>query len=165
MAQSPTSQNASLAELPTPRLRPSSNSSHGYYTAADYNSLYKAGRLTPIDVANTLLPLIRRDSSSAGPHSVAFLESQVDLVKRAAEASAARYASGTPLSSLDGVPIAVKDEAEMKGYKRTLGSRVDFTNPAGETAWCVKMLEEAGAMVIGKTNMHEMGLGGSSSRA
>ena len=120
---------------------------------------------TPTDVANTLLPLIRRDLSSAGPHSIAFLESQVDLVKRAAEASTARYASGKPLSSLDGVPIAAKDEVEMKGYKRTLGSKMDFTNAADETAWCVKMLEDAGAIIIGKTSMHEMGLGGFISRA
>jgi hypothetical protein len=154
------SEHASIAEVPTPRLRPGSNSSHGYYTSADYHSLYKSGKLTPIDVANTLLPFIRRDTSPAGPHSIAFLDSKVELVRRAAEASAARYASGKPLSCLDGVPIAVKDEAEMAGYKRTLGSMMDFTNPANETAWCVKMLEEAGAVVVGKTNMHEMGLGG-----
>src|SRR5436190_2685641 len=86
IVQSPLDEKVSLAELPTPRPRPSSNSSHGYYTATDYHSLYKSGTLTPTDVANTLLPLIRRDSSSAGPHSIAFLESQVDLVKRAAEA-------------------------------------------------------------------------------
>ena len=159
VAQSLAGPTASLGELPSPRSRTSSNSGHGYYTTADYNSLYKSGKLTPIDVANTLLPLIRRDSSSPGPHSIAFLESEVELVKRAAEASTARYASGKPLSSLDGVPVAVKDEVEMKGYRRTCGSRMDFTNPAGETAWCVKMLEEAGAIVIGKTSMHEMGLG------
>jgi hypothetical protein len=160
----PPDEKVSLAELPTPRPRPSSNSSHGYYTATDYHSFYKSGTLTPTDVVNTLLPLIRRDSSSAGPHSIAFLESQVDLAKRAAEASTARYASGKPLSSLDGVPIAVKDEVEVKGYKRTLGSKMDFTSPADETAWCVKMLEDAGAVVIGKTSMHEMGLGGFISR-
>lgn len=151
-------ENIPLTELPTPRPRPSSN---GYYTSADYHSLYKSGRLTPTDVANAILPLIRRDTSPAGLHSVAFLDSKVDLVRRAAEASTARYASGKPLSYLDGVPIAVKDEVELANYKRMLGSRVDFTNPANETAWCIKMLEEAGAIVVGKTNMHEMGLGGS----
>lgn len=145
--------------LPAPRTRPSSNSGRGYYTSADYYSLYKSGKLTPIDVANTLLPFIRRDTSPAGPHAIAFLDSKVDLVRRAAEASTARYASGKPLSCLDGVPIAVKDEVEVKGYRRTLGSMMDFTNPANETAWCVRMLEEAGAIVIGKTSMHEMGLG------
>jgi hypothetical protein len=151
-------ENIPLTELPTPRPRPSSN---GYYTSADYHSLYKSGQLTPTDVANAILPLIRRDTSPAGPHSVAFLDSKVDLVTRAAEASTARYASGKPLSYLDGVPIAVKDEVDMANYKRMLGSRVDFTNPVNETAWCIKMLEEAGAIVVGKTNMHEMGLGGS----
>ena len=158
LAKSSAIENIPLTELPTPRPRPSSN---GYYTSADYHALYKSGRFTPTDVANAILPLIRRDTSPAGPHSVAFLDSKVDLVRRAADASTARYASGKPLSCLDGVPVAVKDEAEVANYKRTLGSRVDFTNPANETAWCIKMLEEAGAIVVGKTNMHEMGLGGS----
>lgn len=158
------SESVALGDLPTPKSRPSRNSKHGYYTSADYHSLYKSGKVTPLDVANAILHLIRRDTSPAGPHSIAFLDSKVDLVRSAAKASTARYASGTPLSPLDGVPIAVKDEAEIRGYKRTLGSMMDFTNPADETAWCVKMLEEAGAVVVGKTNMHEMGLGGSLSQ-
>lgn len=54
---------------------------------------------------------------------------------------------------LDGVPVSVKDEADLAGYRRTLGSKVDFTNPTNQTAWCVKKWEEAGAIVIGKTNM------------
>ena len=159
--KSPGSGNVSLGELPSPRPRPSGSKSYGYYTCADYHSLFKSGKLTPLDVANAILPLIRRDVSPAGPHSIAFLDSKVALVRRAAEASSARYASGTPLSALDGVPIAVKDEVEVQGYKRTVGSMMDFTNPADETAWCIKMLEEAGAVLVGKTSMHEMGLGGS----
>jgi hypothetical protein len=158
LAKSSTAENIPLTELPTPRPRPNGN---GYYTSADYHALYKSRQLTPTDVAEAILPLIRRDISPAGPHSVAFLDSKVGLVRRAAEASTARYASGRPLSCLDGVPVAVKDEIEVADYKRMLGSKVDFTNPANETAWCIKMLEEAGAIVVGKTNMHEMGLGGS----
>lgn len=155
------SENASLSELSIPRQRPSSNSSHGYYTSADYHSLYKSGILTPIDIVNSLLPLIRRDITPAGHHSSAFLDSKVEIIRQAAEASTARYAAGQPLSCLDGVPIAVKDEVELESYKRTLGSILDFTNSANKTAWCVKMLEDAGAVVVGKTNMHEMGLGAS----
>lgn len=131
----------------------------GYYTSADYHALYKSGELTPTDVVEALLPLIRRDTDPAGEHSTAFLDSKVEVVRAAAEASTARYKNGTPLGPLDGVPVAVKDEVDLEGYKRTLASKLDFTPKTNQTSWCVKQWEDAGAVVIGKTTMHELGLG------
>ncbi|EEP82255.1 conserved hypothetical protein [Uncinocarpus reesii 1704] len=129
-----------------------------YYTAADYRALYQSGELTPRAVVDSLLPLIRRDTSPPGEHSVAFLQSQVDLIRAAADASTARYKNGTPLGPMDGVPVAVKDEVDIAGYKCTSGTKLDFTCKSGKTSWCVKKWEEAGAIVIGKTTMHELGL-------
>jgi amidase len=142
--------------LPAPTQRRAGPTA--YYTSADYHALYKAGSLSPVAVVEALLPLIRRDATPAGAHSVAFLESNVARVRAAAEASAQRYRDGTPLGPLDGVPVAVKDELNMEGYKRTLGSKLDFTNGVEGTSWCVKKWEEAGAIVVGKTTMHELGL-------
>ena len=144
-----------LSAVDDPLRRRSDNS---HYTCADYHDAYKSGRLTPIEVVEALLPLIRRDIQPVGKHSIAFLDSKVDLVKKAAESSALRYKQGKPLSIIDGVPIAVKDELEIADYRRTTGSKLDLTNPVNETAWCVKMLEEGGAIVLGKNNQHEMGL-------
>ena len=110
-------------------------------------------------MVETLLPLVRRDTTPPGDHLIAFLESKVELVRRAAAAATERYKAGKPLSALDGIPVAVKDEVDLTGYRRTLGSQVDFTNPFDETAWCVRKWEQAGAIVLGKTNMHEIGLG------
>jgi Asp-tRNA(Asn)/Glu-tRNA(Gln) amidotransferase A subunit family amidase len=112
-----------------------------------------SGKLTPTAVIEALLPLI----SPSGKHAVAFLESKAEIVRAAAAASTERYALGKSLSMLDGVPLAVKDEADLQGYARTLGSKVDFTNKENKTAWCVRMWEEAGGVVLGKTNMHEVG--------
>jgi hypothetical protein len=47
----------------------------------------------------------------------------------------------------------------LEGYGKTLGSQMDFTGKEGATSWCVKKWEEAGAIIIGKTSMHELGLG------
>lgn len=148
--------------LPAPTQRRAGPTA--YYTSADYHALYKAGSLSPVAVVEALLPLIRCDATPAGAHSVAFLESNVARVRAAAEASAQRYRDGTPLGPLDGVPVAVKDELNMEGYKRTLGSKLDFTNGVDGTSWCVKKWEEAGAIVVGKTTMHELGLGESRSK-
>ncbi|KAE8417225.1 amidase signature domain-containing protein [Aspergillus pseudocaelatus] len=146
----------SPAELPIPTQR--RNGLSGYYTSADYHALYKSGELTPIAVAETLMPLIRRDAKPPGKHSVAFLDSQIERVRAAAEASTKRYKDGKPLGPLDGVPVVVKDEVHIEGYRRTLGSKLDFTGEFTGTSWCVKKWEEAGAIIVGKTTMHELGL-------
>lgn len=130
-----------------------------YYTSADYRALYESGELTPLTVVETLLPLVRRDAQPPGKHSTAFLESQIETIRAAAEASTERYKEGKPLGPLDGIPVAVKDEVNIEGYKQTLGSKLDFTVPGDATSWCVKQWEDAGAIIIGKTTMHELGLG------
>ncbi|KAL8775215.1 MAG: hypothetical protein Q9194_003801, partial [Teloschistes cf. exilis] len=128
--------------------------SNGHYSAAYYVSAYRAGRLTPTKVAISLLERI----SANKHHNVAFLQIRRDKVLEAAAASTERYQSGKPLSLLDGVPVAVKDETDLDGYEKTLGSSIDFTRKDGATTWCVKKWEEAGAVIVGKLNMHEIGL-------
>jgi Asp-tRNA(Asn)/Glu-tRNA(Gln) amidotransferase A subunit family amidase len=129
-----------------------------HYNSADYHDAYRSGRLTPTDVAQYLLPLIQRDLEPPGKYSVAFIQVRDDLVLEAAKASTERYKAGTCLSVLDGVPIAVKDEVDLTGYRHTKGTKLDFTDKGDRTAWCISKWIEAGAVIIGKTNMHEIGL-------
>jgi Asp-tRNA(Asn)/Glu-tRNA(Gln) amidotransferase A subunit family amidase len=148
---------SSVASLPIPEARRKGKA--GYYTSADYHALYQSGDLTPTAVVDSLLSVTRRDTKPPGKHSVAFLECAVEKVRAAAEASTQRYKDGKPLGPLDGIPVTVKDEVHMEGYRRTLGTKMDFTGEfAGSTSWCVKKWEEAGAIVIGKSTMHELGL-------
>lgn len=146
------------ADIPKPVIA-KRKGTKGYYTSADYHDLYVSGELTPIGVVETLLPLIRRDASPPGKHSIAFLESQVEIIRAAAEESTKRFKEGKPLGPLDGVPVAIKDEVHITGYKRTLGTKLDFKAGNDGTSWCVKQWQDAGAIVIGKTTMHELGLG------
>lgn len=139
-------------------------SSSGFWTSADYRQRYLSGELTPTVVVETLLPLIQRDTKPPGRFSIGFLESKADAVRAAAAASTKRYRDGKPLGPLDGVPVAVKDEVHLKGYKRTLGSKHDFSYGFDGTSWCVEKWEEAGAIIIGKTTMHEIGIGESQSQ-
>ncbi|KAK3723189.1 hypothetical protein LTR37_001912 [Vermiconidia calcicola] len=127
-------------------------------SALDYHEAYKSGRLTPTQVAEALMPLIRRDIESATQHSIAFLSTRVDLVRKAAEESTARWRAGKPLSPLDGVPIAVKDEEDLTGYTKSLGSKFDFTSKTDATSYCVQKWIDAGAICLGKTTMHELGM-------
>ncbi|KAF4821149.1 Fatty acid amide hydrolase [Colletotrichum siamense] len=133
-----------------------------YYSAADYHEMYLSGEVTPLAVARAILPLIRRDTAPPGEHSIAWFDTKVAQVLTAAEASTRRYKEGKPLGPLDGVPTAVKDEYEMDGYRTCLGSRNDYTTQVepGQSinSWCVKKLESAGAVILGKLSMHEFGL-------
>jgi Asp-tRNA(Asn)/Glu-tRNA(Gln) amidotransferase A subunit family amidase len=84
----------------------------------------------------------------------------VDIIRRAAEASTLRYKEGKPIGLLDGVPVAIKDEVDVDGYKRSMGTSREFIRKDRRTAWCVAKWEDEGAIIVGKTNMHELGLGG-----
>lgn len=129
-----------------------------FYSVRDYHEMFKSGSVTPTIVARTLLPLIKREGGKKkGEHSVAFIASQEDIVLAAAEASTKRWAEGKPLGLLDGVPLAVKDEVDLEGYTKSFGSKHTFYKGIG-TSWSVKQWEEAGAVIIGKTNMHEIGM-------
>ncbi|KAK0509285.1 hypothetical protein JMJ35_008656 [Cladonia borealis] len=122
-----------------------------YYTIADYHSAYESGKLTPTAVAQALLDLVPK-------HKAAFLDVKKDQVLAAAEASTQRYKDGNSRSMLDGVPVSVKDEVDLKGHSKSMGSSTDYTNPQDVTSWCVRKWEEAGAVIVGKLNMHEQGL-------
>lgn len=130
---------------------------------AHYRALYLSGELTPLDVAQSILPFIRRDTSPPGEHSTAWFDVKVDLVIKAAEASTLRYREKRSLGPLDGVPTAVKDEYDMEGYTTSLGSVNDYTGKPLDgdkiDAWCVRKLQEAGAIILGKLSMHEFGMG------
>ncbi len=126
-----------------------------HHSVADYHYLYSRGKLTPTAVAQALLKLI----NGSEEHKVAFITIKEDKVLAAAEASTQRWQAGKARSALDGVPVAVKDEVDLYGYEKSLGSRDDFTRQGGGTSWCVRKWEEAGAVIIGKLNMHEFGLG------
>ena len=137
-----------------------------YYSVADYHALYLSGDLTPTAVAKALLPLIRRDINPPGEYSIVWWENHVDLILANARASTWRYKNKQPIGILDGVPTGVKDEYDVDGYRTCLGSKNDYTPQAtpGQsiTSWCVKKLEEAGAINLGTLSMNEFGLGNSS---
>lgn len=129
----------------------------------DYRDLYLSGQLTPNDVVRAILPLIRRDVSPQGKHFQAWREIHLGMILEAAEASTLRYQNGQSLGPLDGVPTAIKDDYDKDGYSTTLGSGKDYAGEVSDeqstTSWCVRQLEEQGAVILGKLHMHEYGLG------
>jgi len=85
---------------------------------------------------------------------------RADALAAASSADAAR-AAGAPPGKLAGVPVAVKDALCMKGAPTTAGSRVLAGYVAPYEATVVTRLRAAGAVLVGKTNMDELGMGSS----
>jgi aspartyl-tRNA(Asn)/glutamyl-tRNA(Gln) amidotransferase subunit A len=89
----------------------------------------------------------------------AFLEVFEDALEQASKADK-QIAQGIDLPLL-GVPIALKDNMLIKGKKVTAGSKIleSFVSPTNSTA--VELLQKAGAVIVGRTNMDEFAMGSS----
>ncbi len=129
-----------------------------FASSADYVNAYREGKTTPVEVAERVIRAIE-ESNSADPPLRAIIACRKDDVVRQAKESEARYKEGKPLGPFDGVPVGVKDEVDMVPYPTTVGTRFIGSHPAKEDATVVARMRAAGAMLIGKANMHEIGIG------
>ncbi|MER8473174.1 amidase family protein, partial [Mesorhizobium sp. M1328] len=100
---------------------------------------------------------LARAASLREKGSVAFTRLWAEDALAAAEREDRLVAAGTPSSSpLAGLPIAVKDNCDVRGDVTQAGSAALATAlPASRDADCVARLRAAGAVIIGKTNMSE----------
>jgi Asp-tRNA(Asn)/Glu-tRNA(Gln) amidotransferase A subunit family amidase len=130
----------------------------GLPTVRDFAGAYRAGRVTPVDVAERVLSAIA--ASDAGPRPLRAIAACLrDDVMAQARESAGRHRDGRPLGVLDGVPVAVKEEFDMVPYPTTVGTRFLGGTAASADATTVARLRSAGALLVGKANMHEIGIG------
>ena len=127
-------------------------------TAADFHQAYLEEKTTPVDVAMRLLDIVSSIEESAVPLRPFIAWEERELMKQA-RASKERYERGEPLGILDGVPICVKDELDMPPFKTMIGTKFYNSKPPDYDATSVSRLRSSGALMVGKTNMHEIGLG------
>jgi Asp-tRNA(Asn)/Glu-tRNA(Gln) amidotransferase A subunit family amidase len=129
-----------------------------FTTIHDFTNAYHEGKVTPTHVAENVIKAIN-SSNGMTPPLRAIIASYADDVMQQAADSTERYAKGLPLGPFDGVPVAIKDEFDLAPYPTTVGTKFLGKEPAREDATVVARLREAGAILIGKTNMHETGIG------
>ncbi|KAG0085209.1 hypothetical protein BGZ92_009166 [Podila epicladia] len=144
-------------EVDSPTLK--APSGHRFLSCRDYYVAYKSKRTTPTLIAEQLLDNIE-ESCKISPPLGALWSWRADFILKQAKASTQRYSEGRPKSIVDGVPVVIKDEIDVEGLVTGVGtSFLNRNSPALEDAFLVKKLRELGAIIIGKSTMHEIGLG------
>ncbi len=114
----------------------------------------RKGELSAEDYAIALL-----NRCEQGKHLNAFITLDPERVLDAARVADQLRASGASLGPLHGLPIPVKDSVNTKDYPTTGGTRALRNFYPAENAGLVDKLVSAGAIVMGKTNIHELSWG------
>ncbi len=117
----------------------------------------KSGEVRAEEAAREVLRLIEKKDSAIG----AYLAIDPESVIEDAQEVDRRIAAGEPTGPLAGVPIAIKDAICTKGLETTCASRIleGFVPPYDATV--IARLRAADAVIVGKTNMDQFGMGSS----
>lgn len=97
--------------------------------------------------------------AAANPKLNAFLTVTEESARSQAKAADAELARGIDRGPMHGIPIAVKDVFETRGVRTTCGSLLFKDNVPARDAAVVEKLAAAGAVLVGKTGMHELAYG------
>jgi aspartyl-tRNA(Asn)/glutamyl-tRNA(Gln) amidotransferase subunit A len=117
--------------------------------------LIRRRRISPVELVDAALARIERFNPSIN----GFISVVADRARRQARAAEKLIRRGRASSPLCGIPISIKDNFWTRGVRTTAGSKVlaDFV-PTKDSAVAEK-LASAGAILTGKTNMHEFAYG------
>jgi Asp-tRNA(Asn)/Glu-tRNA(Gln) amidotransferase A subunit family amidase len=125
------------------------------HAAHDLAALVRRGAVSAVDIADSFLTRITESSLNA------FTDVDADGVRRRAQTIDEAIAGGGDPGPLAGVPVALKDLIDREGEVNTAGSSF-YRRQADRNATVVTRLETAGAVIIGRTGLHEFAFGFSS---
>ena len=135
---------------------PNSGDELCFMRAVDMVAAIRAKKLSAREVMQAHLKQI--NSVNGKVNAMVTLVAEEQLMAQAAAADEA-LAHGKWLGPLHGLPVAVKDLHETKGIRTTYGSPLHKDNVPGFDCRVVQLEKEAGAIILGKTNVPEFGLG------
>jgi aspartyl-tRNA(Asn)/glutamyl-tRNA(Gln) amidotransferase subunit A len=130
-------------------------------SATELGALLKRREITSRAITESVLA--RMDQQE--PAVNAYVTQTRELARQQADAADARWQQGKPLSPIDGIPVSLKDNLCTQGIRTTCGSKIleNYIPPYDATA--VAKIKHAGAVLIGKTNLDEFGMGSSTEKS
>jgi aspartyl-tRNA(Asn)/glutamyl-tRNA(Gln) amidotransferase subunit A len=129
----------------------------GRHSISEIRSLITSGKASAVEICRAHLKRVREIDSRVH----AFRELMEEDALRQAETIDRDRREGRPPGPLAGVPLAIKDVLCARGAPTTCGSKILKGFLPKYDATCVERLREAGAVILGKTNMDEFAMGSS----
>jgi len=142
---------------PVPRSVPLSDAL-AFLDIGGASALIRAKRISPVDLTRTCLARIE----ALNPSLNAFITITAESALAEAYRAESEVQQGRWRGPLHGIPVALKDVIDTAGIKTTAASALFKDRIPQEDATVVRHLKEAGAVLLGKLNMHEFAYGGSS---
>jgi aspartyl-tRNA(Asn)/glutamyl-tRNA(Gln) amidotransferase subunit A len=124
-------------------------------TIEEVGRQWRAGAVTAADLVDGCLRRIAAENDRLR----AFILVMADEARCQAEAADRELAAGRDRGPLHGMPVSIKDLLDLEGTPTTAASRVRDGHRAARDAQAVANLRQAGAVLVGKTNLHEFALG------
>jgi aspartyl-tRNA(Asn)/glutamyl-tRNA(Gln) amidotransferase subunit A len=143
------------APVPPPRPRRSTSDHPHTLEISEASERIRQRTLTSLALTESCLEQIDR----LNPGLNAFITVTRDEALATARAADADIARGEWRGPLHGIPISLKDLIDQRGVATTAGSRVPQPGEATQDAPVTAALRHAGAVLIGKTNLHEFAFG------
>ena len=129
-----------------------------FWTLREATDNLRARRISSVDLTTACLDRIR----TFNPKTNAFITVLREQALAQAKALDKEQASGRLRGPLHGIPIALKDNVDLAGVRTTAGSKTLAGNIATEDAEVTRRLRAAGAVLVGKCNMHIFAAGATS---
>jgi aspartyl-tRNA(Asn)/glutamyl-tRNA(Gln) amidotransferase subunit A len=117
------------------------------------------GRLSPVEVVRTLLARIEGDETNA------FITVTAERALEEASLAEREITAGRRRGPLHGVPLALKDLISTRDVRTTMASEFFAEHVPDRSATVARKLEDAGSVLIGKTNTHEFAYGPTGDRS
>ena len=129
-----------------------------YLSARQLRDLYQKGEVSPVEVTEAIL----RRMDELNPTLNAFITTTPELALKGARIAEQAYQTGESPPPLAGIPTSIKDLVSMTGVRTTRGSLLYKDWVPDYDAPIIERLHEAGAVMLGKTNLPELGWKGDS---
>jgi aspartyl-tRNA(Asn)/glutamyl-tRNA(Gln) amidotransferase subunit A len=136
-------------------VTPYSESELAYFPIELAARLLRRGEISPVDLVDVALERIERWS----PQLNVYLTVLAENARRQAKAAEREIRRGRVKSPLHGIPVSLKDNFWTRGVRTTAGSAILADWVPNADSDVAKSLAEAGAILLGKTNMHEFAYG------